>query len=182
MSAEIFAGSWEVRLLAADSDDLTGLAAVHLATRRSAYADLLPRAVLNDMTAAALAEEWRNRLAGTPQPHRTMVAVRNDISRKVVGFAHVCTTPDGLGELFAIHVHPEAQGAGVGRRLLLTAIESIRDFGYDRARLWVLEGNNHARSFYLRQGWHPRPDLRRHEDINGATVPEIAYERTLPPR
>jgi ribosomal protein S18 acetylase RimI-like enzyme len=124
---------------------------------------------------------WRRRLAEAPRPHRTLVAVDNDATREVLGFAHVCVTDDGLGELFAIHVHPRAQGAGVGRRLLAAACESIRDFGHDRARLWVLEGNDTARSFYQRQGWQPRPELRRQENIDGASVLEVAYERTLLP-
>jgi ribosomal protein S18 acetylase RimI-like enzyme len=170
-----------VRLLEAGWDDLEGLAAVHLATRRSTYADLLPRTVLEKMSAAGLEEWWRRRLVEAPRPHRTLVAVSNGLTSAVVGFTHVCLTDDGLGELFAIHVHPSAQGTGVGRRLLAAACESIRDFGYGRARLWVLEGNAAARSFYQRQGWQPRPELRRQENIDGAAVLEVAYECTLPP-
>ncbi|MEG8184690.1 GNAT family N-acetyltransferase, partial [Nocardia terpenica] len=83
------------------------------------------------MSAVGLEEEWRRRLASAPQPHSTMVAVRNDAIREVVGFTHVCATADGFGELFAIHVHPEAQGMGIGQRLLDAAYTSIRDFGYD---------------------------------------------------
>jgi N-acetylglutamate synthase-like GNAT family acetyltransferase len=52
------------------------------------------------------------------------------ITREVVGFAHMCSTGDGLGELFAIPVLPSVQGVVIGWRLLT---ESIRDFGYDRA-------------------------------------------------
>jgi ribosomal protein S18 acetylase RimI-like enzyme len=170
----------DVRLMDAGPEDLAGLAAVHLATRRSAYADLLPHDVLESMSATGLEGWWRRRLVTAPQPHRTLVAVRHAVPRTVVGFAHMSASADGLGELFAIHVHPRAQGVGIGRRLMAAACGSLRDFGFDRARLWVLEGNITAHAFYERNGWQARPELRRHEDLDGASVAEIAYERRLP--
>jgi ribosomal protein S18 acetylase RimI-like enzyme len=163
--------------------DAAGVAAVHLATRRSAYADLLPSAVLAEMSAAKLQLWWQRRLATAPQPHRMLVALSDLRHREVRGFAHVGPADDqGVGELYAIHVHPRAQRLGLGVRLLAAAVGELADLAYSRARLWVLEGNRPAQGFYRHHGCLPVSAARRQEEIEGTLVVEVAYERDLRPR
>jgi GNAT superfamily N-acetyltransferase len=160
--------------------DAAGVAAVHLATRRSAYADLVPPALLAQMSAAKLQQWWQRRLATTPQPYLMLVAISDPRHREVQGFAHVGPADDqDVGELYAIHVHPHAQGLGLGGRLLAAAVGELAGLGYRRARLWVLEGNHNARSFYEHHGWRQVTGAHREEDLEGALVAEVAYDCTL---
>lgn len=159
--------------------DLAGVAKVHLATRRDAYAHLLPAAVLALMTEARLLSWWTQRFAAAPAPHRLLVAADRRSPDEVLGFAHAGAGDDRLGELHALHVHPAAQGRRLGVLLLTFAAESLHDLGYRRARLWVLEGNQNAQGFYRRHGWRPVEGLSREENIEGAPVLEVAYERDL---
>lgn len=167
-------------------DDLGGVAAVHLATRRSAYASLLPAEVLGAMSNASLQQWWEQRLRSAPYPHRLLIASSEaPLEREVLGFVHIGPGEDGPGgsepgELYAIHVHPHRQGAGLGAQLLGAACEALQtDLGYERARLWVLEGNQNAQGFYRWHGWQLVNKLRRTEEIDGVPVAEVAYERNL---
>jgi len=161
------------------------VAAVHLATRRSAYASLLPAEVLAAMSNASLQHWWEQRLSSAPCPHRLLIASSEAHEREVLGFAHIGPGEDGpgeseLGELYAIHVHPHRQGAGLGAQLLGAACKALQaDLGYERARLWVLDDNENAQGFYRRHGWQLVEELRRTEDIDGVPVVEVAYERGL---
>ena len=67
---------------------------------------------------------------------------------KVVGVLSV-----GSSELHAIYVHPGWWGVGVGQALLDKAHALLAET-CDEAELTVLVGNDRARRFYERNGWH----------------------------
>jgi ribosomal protein S18 acetylase RimI-like enzyme len=62
---------------------------------------------------------------------------------------------DGAGELdptllhiSMVFVHPAAQGAGVGRSLVLHVLDATRSLGYQRAGIWTYSDNTPARRLY----------------------------------
>jgi len=57
--------------------------------------------------------------------------------------------------LEAMYVLPAAWGGGLADELHAAALDQLRAHGAMRARLWVLELNGRARSFYERHGWQP---------------------------
>ena len=57
--------------------------------------------------------------------------------------------------LEAMYVRPAAWGGGLADDLHAAALDQLRAHGAMRARLWVLELNGRARSFYERHGWRP---------------------------
>ena len=57
--------------------------------------------------------------------------------------------------LEAMYVLPSAWGGGLADELHAAALDQLRAHGATRARLWVLELNGRARSFYERHGWRP---------------------------
>jgi GNAT superfamily N-acetyltransferase len=61
--------------------------------------------------------------------------------------------PERTGEVPAIYVDPSRLGTGVGRELFEAATLALRDSGFVRATLWVLEANALARHFYEEAGW-----------------------------
>jgi CTP:molybdopterin cytidylyltransferase MocA len=62
--------------------------------------------------------------------------------------------------------------------LLDAGAATLRDEGFDRGLLWVLEANTRARRFYERQGWRVGKPIRV-EDIGGNQVTEVRYEIDL---
>jgi GNAT superfamily N-acetyltransferase len=86
--------------------------------------------------------------------------------------------PDGGGELYSLYVHPDRHGTGTGRALMAAALaEGVRR-GWPRMLLWVLEGNAHARRFYEKAGF-AYDGLDNSFEIDGVTVPEVRYVRSL---
>ncbi len=57
------------------------------------------------------------------------------------------------GLLWALRVHPSAQGRGVGRKLVRAAEELLVRIGRREARIAVLKGNDRARQLYERLGY-----------------------------
>ena len=59
---------------------------------------------------------------------------------------------------------------GVGRMLMAEARRRLAEDGFSEAILWVLQGNDRARSFYEREGWEPDgPPARRTPTTSSAT-------------
>lgn len=85
---------------------------------------------------------------------------------------------DNLGcdtaELICIHSLPQFWGHGYGAHMIQHALEEAKHAGYVRLVLWVFEGNERARRFYEKHGFHLTE--RKQENL-GAT--EVMYEITL---
>lgn len=78
-----------------------------------------------------------------------LVAVLND---EVVGFVNFApASEDGASELAAIYVLPEAQGRGLGTRLLHSGLKRMP--GVSRVGLFVERDNPTGRRFYESKGF-----------------------------
>lgn len=163
-------------------DDARAISVVQVETWRAAYAHLMPEALLRrmdvDRNAERRAETWAER-------HRDprvvdLVAERDG---DVVGWACVGPTDQddlpGHGQLFAIYALERAWSSGVGHALMVAAEQRLRAAGFDRACLYVLDGNDRAAGFYERHGW--REDGRTWIDerfgSGGVLVPLLERRR-----
>ncbi|OPG08397.1 GNAT family N-acetyltransferase [Microbispora sp. GKU 823] len=86
--------------------------------------------------------------------------------------------PKRRTEISAIYLSAEVWGAGVGRRLMAAALDSLAAAGYEQATLWVVDGNMRARRFYERGGWRPDGAVQRDES-DGFPLTEVRYRRAL---
>jgi len=82
-------------------------------------------------------------------PEHTLVA---DLDGKIVGFSvYTLRRSSECATIAALYVLKEAQGLGIGRKLL---DEVIQQLGTDEPIvLWVLKGNDHAIGFYRHYGF-----------------------------
>ena len=170
----------DVTIRAATVDDAEAIAEVNVESWRWAYDGLLPASVLDALSIEDRAAEWRSMLAGPVCD----VSVATAVDGRVVGFASIGTTrdddvpPPTTGELFALYVRPETAGAGIGRLLLQEAESRLRDLGFTRATLWVLETNERGRRFYERHGWSFDGTRGEHRFECG-NRPIVRFEREL---
>lgn len=150
----------------AHADDLDAIGVLHYDSRIAAYRDFVPMDGLRALSPESLSAWWRERFPYESETHRLTVAVDDGTP---VGFSYVGPeeefTPD-VGQLYAIHLDPAVQGRGVGKLLMLDALATMSAKGWEKAVLWVLEDNAHARRFYERGGW--RPDGRVREELMGS--------------
>lgn len=153
-------------------EDASALADVHVATWQEAYRGIFSDEFLDELDVGRRRDWWHRKLDGGAKVHVI------DIGR-VVGFCYPGFADDeGWGEIYSIYVHPHHWNAGHGRALLMAGEETLREAGYERALLWVLEGNDRGRLFYERQGWVKGKPMRI-EDIGGQQVSELRYETDL---
>ena len=160
-----------MQLRVATARDARALAEIKVAAWRQAYAGLLEPALLASLTVEAEEATWREAIRQFPAVFR----VAED-GEGVVGYAITGATDGepGVGELFAIYVHPARWGHGVGKALMATALEDLRAAPFGTAILWVLERNVRSRGFYERHGF--AADGRRRPELGTWAV---RYQRPL---
>ncbi|MFF9114883.1 GNAT family N-acetyltransferase [Streptomyces massasporeus] len=162
--------------------DCEGVAEVRVGGWRSAYRGLVPQSYLDRLSVEEDAERRRAYLAQGDGSVVNLVA--EDSGGEIVGWA--CHGPyrDGEvrtddAELYAVYVHPDQMGRGVGRALLTESVARCAAAGHGRLLLWVLKENDRARRFYERAGF--RADGAEEPfEVDGVDVPEVRYSRPLP--
>lgn len=140
---------------AARPEDARPVAEVHVASWRHAYRGLLPEDSLERQSVDDREAMWLGSFADPDPMSGAFVA---EVDGRIVGFASCGPSrdedvPKRTGEVPAIYVDPAVLGTGVGRELFEAATRALRDAGFARATLWVLEANALARRFYEKAGW-----------------------------
>jgi ribosomal protein S18 acetylase RimI-like enzyme len=154
-----------VQVRVAGPADAGAIAKVHVASWQWAYVDQIPASHLATLanTLPERTARWHKGLSRVQNDTRTFVAVTDSPGEaSVVGFAmagryrhqqRADDLADGIGEIYAIYLDYSVASTGVGRALMDSAVGWLRDAGLDPIRLWVLESNTRARSFYHRYGF-----------------------------
>lgn len=166
-----------MRIRPATREDARPIAEVHVASWRHAYRGLLPDDYLEKLS---VDEREAQRLAWFADPRSSSgVLVAEDDAGRVVGFATFGPSRDddapmGTGEVPAIYVDPTEVGKGIGRQLIEETAAALREAGFIRATLWVLEENESARRFYESVGWTWDGAVSTH-DFDCANEPVVRY-------
>jgi GNAT superfamily N-acetyltransferase len=163
----------------ATAEDADAVGRVQVETWRVAYQGLMPDEAIAAFDVEERQRLWREGLAREPRPgSATFVA---ELDGEVVGFASLGRSRDdesaNEAELYAIYLLPSRWDQGIGRALLERAEESMREFGFERALLWVMEGNERGERFYRAAGWER--DGRKVDTFQGAEVAELRYRKAL---
>ena len=88
------------------------------------------------------------------EPNFLVAAANGSIVGYVVGDVTPTYGRD-IGHIKDIAVHPNAQGNGIGRRLLQRAVLGLTVEGVGRIKLEVRKGNARARNLYRSEGFEP---------------------------
>jgi L-amino acid N-acyltransferase YncA len=168
----------EIRLAAAG--DARAIAEVHVASWRWAYRGIVADAALERLSVDAREEMWRSWFDSNEARALLFVAVDRGT---VVGFAGGGEARDEdatreTAEVRTIYLLEAAAGNGIGRALLSALTDGLRAHGYERATLWVLEGNERTLRFYKAAGWRPDGGREGYE-IGGTSYPVVRYTTEL---
>lgn len=140
--------------------DADGKGYVHYASWQETYPGLVDSGYLARLTlekCRSIAHRW---------PENTLVA---ELDGKIAGFSCFGKNEAGESEVFALYLLKEAQGLGIGRKLMDASIGKL-----DAALpvfLWVLKGNSRAIGFYEHYGF--RPDGTEQEILLGTPNVEL---------
>ncbi len=168
-------------------DDAPSIAAAHVAGWRAAYPSIIPATYLDGLDVATRTEQWAAILRGevpvegVGSPTDYVV----EVDGEVVGFADVGEFRDapaaGVGELWAMYVHPDHWRTGAGSALMGRTLEHFASTECNTGYLWVLTENAMARNFYEKWGWQLDPKIEpKSFEIDGITVDEVAYRIDVP--
>jgi GNAT superfamily N-acetyltransferase len=159
----------------ATAADVDAVAALFLRCWRASYADVLPAHVIDVFDEASAHELWQRALGAPKAGTRGVVAVEDG---RIVGVIRMGRDPEeaAAGHVFSLYVDPDAQGSGVGGRLLVEADAWFRSEGLAEATLWVFEANDRARAFYSRHGWSADGGVRVEPEFG---EPEVRLRRRL---
>jgi len=157
--------------------DARGVAEVRIQTWRSAYRGIVPDAHLDAMVVDEKAVDKTRSWLEQPGDRKAFVALADG---GIVGFAvggpqrnRGNVALPFTGELYAIYILAEHQGAGHGRVLVRAIADHLHAHGMDSLSVWVLE-HGPARKFYERLGGRL---LEQTADIElaGTRLIEVGY-------
>jgi GNAT superfamily N-acetyltransferase len=162
----------------ATAQDACGIAYVHVRSWQVAYRGQMPDEFLDGLEQRT--NMWRE-LTGDPDK---LILLAEDSEQNIVGLSLLAPSrdPDAIPntvEVAAIYVHPEKWRKGIGRALLSASLDQLRKCGYDQVTLWVLEGNQRARSFYESFGFIPDGAIKDDDHWKSFAVREVRYRLSL---
>lgn len=136
----------DVEIAPARGADAAGIARVHVAVWRNAYAGIIPERTLLGLSARRLAAFYGMSIL---RGHGTLVARPGPDD--LAGFCTFRPLPGAGGEVETLYVHDDWRERGIGRALLAGAARRLREAGCRALFLNVLADNN-SRWFYERLG------------------------------
>ncbi|MFN2561737.1 MAG: N-acetyltransferase family protein [Jatrophihabitans sp.] len=175
----------DVSVRPARPDDAAEIGRIQVETWRSAYAEILPSAVLDGVTVDDAAATWGAAISEPPdRRHHVLVAQEQDWR---VGFAALGPADDLETDdpepattvaLAVILVEPRWGRRGHGSRLLAAVVDHARGDGMTRAVAWIPEGDAVSREFLISAGWAP-DGLVRALDTGASELREIRLHTSL---
>ena len=175
---------------AARAADASGLARVQVASWRSAFAGLVPDAVIAELTSeeavGQFTARWREAISAPPtSKHRVHVAVEKPGEPEILGFAAAGPAtdedlwPGTDGELYELHVMPSVAAEGHDQRLLHAVADTFAEDGFSTGYTWALAGDEARVEFLEAAGW--APDGSRASLDMGVKVPVVRLHTRLSP-
>ncbi|HYN63879.1 MAG TPA: GNAT family N-acetyltransferase [Candidatus Limnocylindrales bacterium] len=166
-----------VTLRAATPEDLAAMARAKRDAGVAAWPHILPPALIGQLP---FLERWSGAVTHPPARTRVLVAEQHGA---VVAFAITRPSADDdadgqIGELDGFYAAPAVWGRGVGRRLLVAAVEGLREDGFSHATLWTAADNHRPRRIYETAGWRLDGTVR-HRHLGGAEFDELRYRLRL---
>jgi GNAT superfamily N-acetyltransferase len=175
----------DVSVRPARPEDAAEIGRIQVDTWRTAYAEILPAAVLDALSADEAAAVWADAIAAPPSSrHHVLVAQEQQwrVGFVALGPAEDLEDDDPDREttvaLAPLLVEPRWGRRGHGSRLLAAAVDHARADGMTRAVIWIPEGDTPSREFLLSAGWAP-DGLARALDTGAGELREIRLHTLL---
>ena len=155
--------------------DVPTIADLYVKSWQRVYEGIMPGPFLDNLRVADREESLTKII--THERHQVHVVCYDN---KVVGFSNTGIHPKDPteAELYAIYLHPEYWGKGLGQPLFKTACQSLRTVGLTRLMLWVATDNLQARKFYDRMGMEA-DGATKSETFGGTPVEAVRYWMSL---
>ena len=159
---------------AAEVEDATAIARVHVDAWQATYSGIIPQPYLDQLNVQNRTITWVRMLErGGPQ---AITLVSEDHDERIVGFVSAgqarTEDPRFSAEITSLYVMPGFQRKGHGLRLFMAAANRLSRRKLKGLLVWVLAENN-ARGFYEALGGRPMTEITR--SFAGKPLREVGY-------
>lgn len=140
----------EILIRKAEVEDAGGIAKVHVDCWRTTYKGIVPDTFLESLSYEKCELIWKKGI------NENNVYIAENENGQVIGFSTGGKERTGkyeayTGELYAIYILKEYQGKGIGRLLVQSVVDDLKDKNLDSMLIWVIE-ENPACNFYEKLG------------------------------
>lgn len=168
-----------VTLRPARPGDAAAITSAQIRAREPAYRNHLPDGYVDHVSADDRLRRWQERLTDDDSHRVVWVAERDGV---IVGVCYASSAyPDPTEDsvhIQSLYIAPDAQGLGLGRRLLEATIASLRAFRPPLATLHVYTTNDRAQRFYEHLGWQRLREVEL-DTWDGVPIMAIRYGKAL---
>lgn len=143
----------------------------------SAYKNIIPDDFLKEYTADKRAAAMRNSLLSRSEDFYMFKYNEAPAGFAIIGTSQDSGTNDSTGEIHAIYFDPDYWGLGCAGEAMAFCLNRLKELGYSRIVLWVLEENLRAIKFYEKHGFS-NTGLKREITI-GKPLNEVCFSLVL---
>ncbi len=158
-------------------EDAFGVASVNIASWQTAYRGIIDDEILDNLDLSERTEQWKKNTQYDDYGLENIVCISKN--NEVIGFATYGEerVPEGTGrgELWAIYVHPNELGKGIGRAMW-NYFEDHRKRYEKGSVVWVLSENAPAIRFYESLGFKKDGETKNFVH-SGKSFPELRMIR-----
>ena len=159
--------------------DAKAIAELHNASQRDSFQAMLGEVPIPFVPTDKRQAYWREAIEyAEPQ---VLVALDDDKIAGFVGFdrSRDKGTPPTMGEIWAIYVHPNHQGRGMGLALWDAAREGLIEEGCANVSIWLPLANERALRFHELAGFKREISSARTAPLGSVRIEEIRLKRPL---
>lgn len=151
--------------------DMEAVGRLYTDSWQRTYRGLIPDWVLDEMTPEKSRDKWTRY---REQKENGLFVLERDGA--VAGLVACRPFPERENSalLDSLHVAPEAQGGGWGRRLIARAARWARESGFQELVIFVVQGNRRAEQLY--RGMGAKELYFFHDPVDGAPSWALAWE------
>jgi len=151
-----------MKIRLATISDINQVATMHMNAWREAYRGVFPNYVLDKLKPNDFSEKWYSWLK---DPLRVNWIVQS--KGKFSGFISFGNTENENivtnWEIFAIYIDPNYWRQGIGKNLMTSCMDFLKDNEISQVRLWVVQQNIGAQGFYENLGFIKTHKIRKQE-------------------
>ena len=135
-------------------DDIDAICDIYCQSWRAAFRGSVPQDYLDALSGS----RWRPALENSELD--SYVVMDGDI---YAGTSIICPSRDekmqGWGEIVTMYLLPEYFGKGYGKPLFECVVNALKEKGFKKIYLWVLDENIRAQRFYEKNGFEKTEDV-----------------------
>ena len=152
-----------------EKDDRLAISHIYEASWKAAYRGMIPQTFLDELPVG----NWAGVIDKSDR--KSLVLVEDDTFIGTASYAK-SRWPEQAewGEIISIYLLPEYIGKGYGKQLFQRVLEELKQMGFKKILLWVLEDNVRAKQFYEKFGFKQNQRFID-DEIGGKALKEVQY-------